>query len=110
VLDVESEAGVARGDPRGLAGAHGETIDARRACEWGLVEEIGGDDALDRVVNLLLANDAKRRRSRRRSGKASSSSPRAKIGVRALFPGREAEGNRALTPILLSCAMTDSVI
>lgn len=35
----------------------GEAIDARRACEWGLVEEIGGDDALERVVKSLLSAD-----------------------------------------------------
>jgi enoyl-CoA hydratase len=36
----------------------GEAIDARRACEWGLVEEVGGDDAVERVVEVLLRNDA----------------------------------------------------
>ena len=36
----------------------GEAIDARRALEWGLVEEIGGDDALERLVETLLKNDA----------------------------------------------------
>ena len=35
----------------------GEAIDARRACEWGLVEEIGGDEALERLVGVLLKND-----------------------------------------------------
>ncbi len=35
----------------------GEAIDARRACEWGLVEEIGGDDAVDAVVSSLLKAD-----------------------------------------------------
>jgi enoyl-CoA hydratase len=36
----------------------GQAIDARRALEWGLVEEIGGDDALERLVETLLKNDA----------------------------------------------------
>jgi enoyl-CoA hydratase/carnithine racemase len=35
----------------------GEAIDARRACEWGLVEEIGGDEAVERVVGSLLKGD-----------------------------------------------------
>jgi enoyl-CoA hydratase len=35
----------------------GEAIDARRACEWGLVEEIGGDDAVERVLKSLLAGE-----------------------------------------------------
>jgi enoyl-CoA hydratase len=35
----------------------GEPIDARRACEWGLVEEIGGDEAVERLVKSLLAGD-----------------------------------------------------
>jgi enoyl-CoA hydratase len=35
----------------------GESIDARRALEWGLVEEIGGDDAVERLVKSLLAAD-----------------------------------------------------
>ena len=37
----------------------GEAIDARKACEWGLIEQVGGDDAVDRVVQILLGNDAK---------------------------------------------------
>lgn len=35
----------------------GEPIDARRAYEWGLVEEIGGDDAVDSVAHALLKAD-----------------------------------------------------
>ena len=35
----------------------GEPIDARRAYEWGLVEEIGGDEAVERVVKSILAGD-----------------------------------------------------
>jgi enoyl-CoA hydratase len=35
----------------------GEAIDARRAYEWGLVEEIGGDDVVERVLKSLLAAD-----------------------------------------------------
>jgi enoyl-CoA hydratase/carnithine racemase len=35
----------------------GEAIDARRAYEWGLVEEIGGDEAVERVLKSLLAAD-----------------------------------------------------
>jgi enoyl-CoA hydratase len=37
----------------------GEAIDARRAFEWGLIEQVGGDDAVDQVVQILLGNDAK---------------------------------------------------
>jgi enoyl-CoA hydratase len=36
----------------------GESIDARRACEWGLVEEIGGEEAVERVVKSIFAGDA----------------------------------------------------
>jgi enoyl-CoA hydratase/carnithine racemase len=36
----------------------GEPIDARRAHDWGLIEEIGGDDAVERVVQSILAGDA----------------------------------------------------
>lgn len=35
----------------------GEAIDARRAYEWGLIEEIGSDDAVERLVKTLLAAD-----------------------------------------------------
>lgn len=35
----------------------GDTIDARRALEWGLVEEIGGADAVERRVESLLAGE-----------------------------------------------------
>jgi len=35
----------------------GEPIDARRAYEWGLIEEIGGEDAVERLVKTLLAAD-----------------------------------------------------
>src|SRR5688572_4956696 len=35
----------------------GEAIDARRAYAWGLVEEIGGDDVVERVLKSLLAAD-----------------------------------------------------
>jgi len=37
----------------------GEPIDARRAHEWGLIEQVGADDALADLVNALLKNDAK---------------------------------------------------
>jgi len=35
----------------------GEAIDARRACEWGLIEQVGGDDALDRLIQSLMKNE-----------------------------------------------------
>src|SRR5687768_5554020 len=35
----------------------GEAIDARRALEWGLIEEIGGEQALDRIIQHLLEGD-----------------------------------------------------
>jgi enoyl-CoA hydratase len=35
----------------------GEAIDPRRAYEWGLVEQIGGDDAVDDLVRSLMKND-----------------------------------------------------
>jgi len=35
----------------------GEAIDARRAYEWGLIEEIGGDSELEALLKKLLAND-----------------------------------------------------
>jgi enoyl-CoA hydratase/carnithine racemase len=37
----------------------GEAIDARRALEWGLIEEIGGADAVERMVGSLLAGEPK---------------------------------------------------
>jgi enoyl-CoA hydratase/carnithine racemase len=37
----------------------GEAIDARRALEWGLIEQVGGDDVVERVARILLGNDAK---------------------------------------------------
>jgi enoyl-CoA hydratase len=37
----------------------GEPIDARRAHEWGLIEQVGGDDAVADLVNALLKNDGK---------------------------------------------------
>jgi len=35
----------------------GEAIDARRAYEWGLIEQIGGDTEVARVLEKLLKND-----------------------------------------------------
>ncbi len=35
----------------------GEFIDARRAFEWGLIEAVGGDEAVDKLVESLLAGD-----------------------------------------------------
>jgi len=35
----------------------GEAIDARRAHEWGLVEEVGDDDAVNALVRSLMKND-----------------------------------------------------
>lgn len=37
----------------------GAAIDARRACEWGLVEEIGGEAECEKLVATLLANDSR---------------------------------------------------
>ncbi|MFL6566864.1 MAG: enoyl-CoA hydratase-related protein [Burkholderiales bacterium] len=35
----------------------GEAIDARRAYEWGLIEQLGGDDAVEALVRSLMKND-----------------------------------------------------
>jgi enoyl-CoA hydratase len=35
----------------------GEAIDARRALEWGLIEEIGEEEAIQRLVKHVLAGD-----------------------------------------------------
>lgn len=35
----------------------GQPIDARRACDWGLVEEIGGDEALEALVASLASGE-----------------------------------------------------
>jgi len=35
----------------------GEAIDARRALEWGLIEEIGSDAAVDALILSLVKND-----------------------------------------------------
>src|SRR3954470_7188532 len=35
----------------------GEAIDARRAHEWGLVQQVGGDDAVEALVHSLSKND-----------------------------------------------------
>jgi enoyl-CoA hydratase/carnithine racemase len=35
----------------------GAAIDARRAYEWGLIEQIGSDDAVEDLVTALLKND-----------------------------------------------------
>src|SRR5688500_3593546 len=40
----------------------GQPIDARRACEWGLVEENGGDAAVERLLKSLLAGGRDARR------------------------------------------------
>jgi enoyl-CoA hydratase/carnithine racemase len=37
----------------------GDSIDARRAYEWGLIEEIGGDDVVERLIERLVKNDAR---------------------------------------------------
>jgi enoyl-CoA hydratase len=35
----------------------GEAIDAQRAFAWGLVEQVGGDEAVEKLVESLLAGD-----------------------------------------------------
>ena len=35
----------------------GEAIDARRALEWGLIEEVGGEEAVQVLVGRLLAGE-----------------------------------------------------
>ena len=35
----------------------GEAIDARRAMEWGLIEEVGGEEAVQVLVGRLLAGE-----------------------------------------------------
>jgi enoyl-CoA hydratase/carnithine racemase len=35
----------------------GEALDARHAYEWGLVEQIGGDDAVVALINNLMKSD-----------------------------------------------------
>jgi enoyl-CoA hydratase/carnithine racemase len=35
----------------------GEALDARQAYEWGLVEQIGGDDAVVALINNLMKSD-----------------------------------------------------
>ncbi|HWA37270.1 MAG TPA: enoyl-CoA hydratase-related protein [Burkholderiales bacterium] len=35
----------------------GDFIDAARARDWGLVEEVGGDEAVEKLVESLLAGD-----------------------------------------------------
>jgi enoyl-CoA hydratase/carnithine racemase len=44
----------------------GEAIDARRACEWGLIEEVGGDDAVEALVGSLMKNDGAALRMQKR--------------------------------------------
>jgi enoyl-CoA hydratase/carnithine racemase len=44
----------------------GEAIDARRAYEWGLVDQIGGDDAVDVLVRSLMKNDREALRMQKR--------------------------------------------
>ena len=35
----------------------GEAIDERRALEWGLIEQVGADEAVEALVGVLLNND-----------------------------------------------------
>ncbi len=44
----------------------GEAIDARRALEWGLIEQVGGNDAVDALVHSLVKNDADALRMQKR--------------------------------------------
>jgi enoyl-CoA hydratase len=44
----------------------GEAIDARRAYEWGLIEEIGGDDKVAALVRSLMKNDREALRMQKR--------------------------------------------
>lgn len=44
----------------------GQPIDAQRALEWGLVEEIGGDDAVEKLVQALVACDKEALASQKR--------------------------------------------
>jgi enoyl-CoA hydratase len=73
----------------------GEFIDARRACEWGLVEEIGGRDALERRIESLLAGDREALRSQKALCQLWEDAPLARSVERSLelFARSFASGN-----------------
>src|SRR6185503_4441930 len=74
----------------------GEPIDARRAHEWGLIEQVGGDDAVNDVVEALLKNDREALRMQKQLLQLWEEAPLAESIERsiALFGERKNQGRR----------------
>lgn len=62
----------------------GEAIDARRALEWGLIEEIGGADAVERVVAALRAGEPRALAAQKRLLQAWEEAPLAQSVTQSL--------------------------
>jgi len=81
----------------------GEAIDARRACEWGLIEEVGGDDAVDALVRSLMKNDPGALRMQKRLLQLWEEAPLSESIAKSIeyFAGAYADGvGPGLTPKL----------
>jgi enoyl-CoA hydratase/carnithine racemase len=81
----------------------GEAIDARRAREWGLIEEVGGDDAVDALVRSLMKNDPGALRMQKRLLQLWEEAPLSESIAKSIeyFAGAYADGvGPGLTPKL----------
>jgi enoyl-CoA hydratase/carnithine racemase len=81
----------------------GEPIDARRAHEWGLIEQVGGDDAVAALVNALLKNDGKALRMQKQLLQLWEEAPLSESIAKSIeyFAGAHADGvPPGLTPKL----------
>jgi enoyl-CoA hydratase/carnithine racemase len=76
----------------------GEAIDAQRAYEWGLVEEIGGDESLERVVSSLLKGDREALRMQKELLQLWDEAPLAKSIGESIERFAEAHRNRGQSP------------
>jgi len=79
----------------------GEAIDARRACEWGLVEQIGGDPELGVLLEHLLKNDREALRMQKQLLQLWEEAPLAASIEKSIALFGEARGQ---SPISFSCA------
>ncbi len=72
----------------------GEAIDAKRAYEWGLIEAIGGRDAVEKIVQSLLAADRQALKMQKELIQLWDETPLARSISRSLELFTEAHRNR----------------
>jgi enoyl-CoA hydratase len=76
----------------------GEFIDARRACEWGLVETLGGNEAVEKLVESLLAGDREALRVQKELCRLWEEAPLAESVTRSIAAfGRSFDGGNTIS-------------